>query len=281
MTAGKRKALTLMLITCAALLAAASPAMAEDDRSGEGALILAEPYQAPPGPKVPEAERLYRAGKGFEAIELLKGVVAREPSNAPAWVQLVELELEAGEIKEAWNHARRAAEACPDDSRVWAMKAIARGYKAILSLHHLNFFGLAGVRDVIHSFDRAIELNPLDVRTRLMRFEVASSGRLLSGVGRDELEEEAAHLEAIEPAAAAYARAMMLGWDDEDEEAARLLDGLVKRRPGDPKAWLARARHLTDWGLDEPERAREAVESLRKAEELGMGRATAFERCRR
>ncbi len=165
---------------------------------GRVAALRAAAQAAPGTPPVPletllEARRLLAAGRPMDAVSLLRGVLAAQPSCVPAFDVLAEAYLDAGRLDEAYNALRtallsgekpelrlelgevelrrgqfngardafrRVVEVDPSNDRAWAA----------LGLLAARMGDVASARE---SLDKALAANPMLFEARVVRAEIA------------------------------------------------------------------------------------------------------------
>jgi tetratricopeptide (TPR) repeat protein len=224
---------------------------------GRAAAMRAAAQAAPGTAPVPletllEARRLLAAGRPMDAVSLLRGVLAAQPSCAPAFEVLAEAYLDAGRLDEAYNALRTALLGNEKPELLLALGEV-----------ELRRGRLTGARD---AFRRVVEVDPGNDRAW------AALGLLASRMG-----DVASAREALDRALATnpmlfearVVRAEIALGDGQRAAALAHLQRALQVKPDDPWAsgWLG-AAYLADGN------ARAAVAGLALAVKGGLGQFT-------
>ncbi|MDD5564256.1 MAG: tetratricopeptide repeat protein [Thermoanaerobaculaceae bacterium] len=198
---------------------------------GRAAALRAAAQAAPGTSPVPletllEARRLLAAGRPMDAVSLLRGVLAAQPSCVPAFEVLAEAYLDAGRLDEAYNALRTALLGNEKPELLLALGEV-----------ELRRGRLPGARD---AFRRVVEVDPGNDRAW------AALGLLAARMG-----DQASARDALDKALAAnpmlfearVVRAEIALADGQPAAALAHLQRALQVKPGDPWAsgWLGAA----------------------------------------
>ncbi|MCB1025526.1 MAG: aspartyl protease family protein, partial [Acidobacteria bacterium] len=103
----------LFVLVCLAAIAFSIPTFAADDVQKVDLTDVEK--------QIKEAKKLSRKGKTEEATRILKGVIARNPQNTPAKLELAYILLKSRQVIAAFNYSYDIAKAEPDNSFAFAI----------------------------------------------------------------------------------------------------------------------------------------------------------------
>src|SRR5450631_632627 len=181
------------------------------------------------------------AGRIDEAIAELNGRLSSAPEDAESWNLLCRAYFTLEEWDRAESSCRKAVSLEPGNSRFHLWLGRVYGEKA----DRANFLAAAGlVGKVRGEFERAVQLNPKDVETRLDLAEFYIEAPGIVGGGEQKAREQAQSIATVNPAREHWIYARIAEKKKDAATAEREYHQYIDLSKGDAEAWLNLALFL-------------------------------------
>lgn len=160
-------------------------------------LLILAATSAPRASALDSARAEFDAGKYTEAHAILSKEVRDGTRDAEIYYWLAKCDLELREYDEMIAHAEKAVELSPDSSEYHNLLGRAYGRKAE---HHANWFsGLSMAKKIRSEFERAVELNPRNIKAQrdLANYYARAPG--IVGGGEEKAQRKLEEIQALDP----------------------------------------------------------------------------------
>lgn len=167
-------------------------------------LLVVAAISVPRASALDSARAEFDAGKYTEAHAILAREAGDGSRDAEIYYWLAKCDLELREYDEMIVHAERAVELSPDNSEYHNLLGRAYGRKAE---HHANWFsGLSLAKKIRGEFERAVELNPRNVKAQrdLASYYARAPG--IVGGGEEKAQRKLEEIQALDPVQGHLAR---------------------------------------------------------------------------
>jgi len=192
---------------------------------------------------------LFRERQWPEAQAMLEKVVAAEPGNAEAWYYLGESFLNRDDAEHAVPPLEKAVNLAPDRGEYYVHLGDAYG----LSAQHAGLFSKLGwAKKCKAAYEKAIELNPKNIRAREGLLQFCRQAPGFAGGGIDQAYAQAAEIQKLDPVRGRLAYADLYVSEKKFPEAFAMYDEVLKDTPDNYSALyeLGRLAAVTGEGLD-------------------------------
>lgn len=185
---------------------------------------------------------LFKQRQWVEAQVILQKVTASEPNNAAAWFYLGQTYLfrdDAGNSVPAFEKATTLA---PDDSIYQCYLGDAYGLSALKA----GLFSKLGWAEKCKgAYDRAVELDPKNIRARVSVMEFCRQAPSFLGGGMDKAYEQAAEIQKLDPVRGRKAYAGLYIAEKKYADAFALYESALREKPGDDDSLYSLGRLAT------------------------------------
>ncbi len=180
-----------------------------------------------------QVTELFKHRQWAEAQVVLEKITVAEPANALAWHYLGQTYLARNDAENAVSALEKSTTLAPENSEYQRIYGDACGLSAIKA-GLLSKMGWA--KKCKAAYDKAIELDPKNVRARYSAMEYCRQAPGFIGGGMDKAYEQAAEIKKLDPARGRQAYSTLYTADKKYPEAFALYEEALQEKPGDDDA---------------------------------------------
>jgi tetratricopeptide (TPR) repeat protein len=173
---------------------------------------------------------LFKQRQWAEAQVILQKVTATEPNNAAAWFYLGQTFLFRNDAENSVPTFEKATALAPTDSLYQCYLGDAYGLSALKAG---LFSKLGWAKKCKSAYDRAIELDPKNIRARVSVMEFCRQAPGFLGGGMDKAYEQAAEIQKLDPVRGRKAYAGLYIAEKKYAEAGAVYEAALREKPGD------------------------------------------------
>lgn len=180
-----------------------------------------------------QVTELFKQRRWSEAQTLLEKITATEPNTAQAWFFLGQALLAQNNAEKAVPALEKAAELDPAKSEYQVILGDAYGLTALKAG---LFAKMAWAKKCKAAYDKAIELDPKNIRARSSAMEFCQQAPGFLGGGMDKAYEQAAEIKKLDGVRGRQAYATLYVAEKKYPEAFAIYEDVLREKPGDDDA---------------------------------------------
>ena len=193
-------------------------------------VLAALPAFAANSPLHEQVTALFKQHQWSDAQVLLEKATAAEPNNAEAWFYLGQSFLFRNDADNSVPALEKAAVLAPNNSIYQCYLGDAYGLSA---LKGGLFAKLGWANKCKAAYDKAVTLDPKNIRARVSVMEFCRQAPSFLGGGMDKAYEQAAEIQKLDPARGRKAYAGLYVSENKYAPAFALYEAALKEKPGD------------------------------------------------
>jgi len=168
-----------------------------------------------------------------EAQTLLEKITLEQPTNAEAWFFLGQTFVARNDAEKSVPPLEKAVSLAPDNSEYQRILGDAYGLSALKAG---LFSKLSWAKKCKAAYDKAVELDPSNLRARLSLMEFCRQAPGFVGGGLDKAFEQAAEIKKLDPVRGRQAYAGLYVAEKKYAEAFALYEEVLREKPDDEDA---------------------------------------------
>lgn len=180
-----------------------------------------------------QVTELFKQRRWSEAETLLEKITVTEPDAAQAWYFLGQALLAQNNAEKAVPALEKAVALAPSNSEYQVILGDACGLNALKAG---LFAKLSWAKKCKASYDKAIELDPKNIRARLSVMEFCRQAPGFLGGGMDKAYEQAAEIKKLDAVRGRQAYATLYVAEKKYPEAFAVYEDVLREKPGDDDA---------------------------------------------